>query len=73
VDATTDALYATECNPFCAGGCAHSECDTGPPLDSTCSACAAAICAADSFCCDTDWDSLCVDAAEADTTNCSCP
>lgn len=69
--ATADALYATECNPICAGGCAHDECVAGPPLDATCSACAGAICAADPFCCDTDWDSLCVDDAVANTTECS--
>ncbi|MFH2006150.1 MAG: hypothetical protein ABI333_06155 [bacterium] len=70
VASTADAAYATECNPICAGGCMHSECDLGAPLDPTCSACAGTICAADSFCCDTDWDSLCVDAAIADTTDC---
>jgi hypothetical protein len=73
VAATLDSAYATECNPICAGGCAHDECVAGPPLDIACSTCAGAICTADSFCCDTDWDSLCVEAAEDDDVNCTCP
>lgn len=44
--------------------CAHSECDAGAKLDASCSSCAAAVCAADSFCCDTKWDALCAQQAE---------
>jgi len=57
---------------ICGGGnaCAHSECQTGGPLDEGCSNCAAAVCGADDFCCTTEWDSMCVDAAEASA---SCP
>jgi hypothetical protein len=58
---------ATDLCGICDGAssCAHSECQTGGPLDPDCSGCADAICGADAFCCDTNWDSMCVDAAEA--------
>ncbi len=39
--------------------CAHSECKTGAALDSTCSACATAVCSHDKYCCNTTWDSTC--------------
>jgi len=64
-------------NPACAdlcgggGGCAHSECEAGGPLTDDCSDCAAAICAADGWCCSNEWDSLCVEQAEADAA-CDC-
>jgi hypothetical protein len=40
--------------------CAHSICTTGAALSSTCDACATKVCAADSFCCSSSWDSVCV-------------
>ncbi|MFT3841054.1 MAG: hypothetical protein QM723_28945 [Myxococcaceae bacterium] len=40
--------------------CAHGLCSTGTKLTSTCDSCAASICAADSYCCNTSWDSICV-------------
>jgi subtilisin-like proprotein convertase family protein len=40
--------------------CAHSECTTGVKLTSGCDACVTSICASDSFCCATRWDSVCV-------------
>jgi len=42
------------------GTCAHSDCSTGTKLVSTCDPCVAKICAADSFCCNSSWDSTCV-------------
>ena len=70
-DATCVGEADTICG-ICDGGsaCAHSECQTGAPLDEGCSTCAGAICGADPFCCDSNWDSMCVDAAEASG---SCP
>jgi hypothetical protein len=47
------------------GTCDHDACEVGGPLDGTCDACAADVCAADPYCCDTEWDSMCV--SEADT------
>jgi len=40
--------------------CAHSECSTGTKLTSGCDTCVTSICAADSFCCSSSWDSICV-------------
>jgi len=43
--------------------CAHGECETGDKLLLGCSECATTVCTADSYCCDTAWDSLCVQEA----------
>src|SRR5262249_28620560 len=40
--------------------CAHSLCTTGTRLTSGCDPCVTQICAADSFCCRSSWDSICV-------------
>ncbi len=42
------------------GTCTHSECNSGTALDTGCDACVDQICSADSFCCQTQWDSQCV-------------
>jgi len=46
------------------GTCGHSLCTTGTNLANGCDGgqanCVAAICAADSYCCTTAWDSICV-------------
>jgi hypothetical protein len=62
-----------ECMDLCGGnpGCPHSECEAGGPLTIDCSACAAAVCAADNWCCSNEWDGMCVDAA-MDDPNCNC-
>ena len=52
-------------------GCAHSECTSGGKLADGCSTCAGAVCAQDPFCCNNEWDSLCVDAAKAEAS-CGC-
>ncbi|HEY0194990.1 MAG TPA: S53 family peptidase [Kofleriaceae bacterium] len=47
----------------CTGGgstCTHSECTSGAKLKSGCDTCVTSICAADSFCCSSSWDSICV-------------
>jgi hypothetical protein len=47
----------------CTGGggtCAHPICSTGVDLQSGCDPCATQICAVDSYCCTTAWDSICV-------------
>ncbi len=46
-------------------GCVHDVCTPGPALESECNACAALVCAADPFCCDDNWDSICVGEARA--------
>jgi hypothetical protein len=51
--------------------CAHSECKAGAKLTSACSPCAAAVCKADPYCCNNDWDNQCVTAAK-NNKSCSC-
>ena len=63
-----DATCIQEVEQYCAGGCgggqggscAHDECSTGAALDETCSSCTSAVCSADPFCCQTEWDDVCV-------------
>jgi hypothetical protein len=43
--------------------CAHDPCQGGAALDPDCDPCVAAVCAADPFCCATQWDATCVSAA----------
>lgn len=52
----------TVCGKVCEG-CAHDFCNVGDPLASNCDACATSVCAADPFCCQTAWDSRCVQEA----------
>lgn len=40
--------------------CSHLLCSTGTALVSGCNTCATSVCAADSFCCSSSWDSICV-------------
>ena len=42
-------------------GCSHDPCTTGRALLSSCSVEVGAVCAADSYCCNTFWDSNCID------------
>jgi hypothetical protein len=59
-------------NPACSGlCCAHNECLEGAALDPSCSNCADVICSADAYCCNSSWDSTCVNAAAA-TPSCNC-
>jgi hypothetical protein len=46
------------------GMCNHDACTAGDALDPMCGACAANICANDAFCCNNEWDDICVAAAE---------
>ena len=43
--------------------CEHGTCEEGAALSPTCDSCAAAVCAEDSFCCETRWDDACVSQA----------
>jgi hypothetical protein len=42
--------------------CEHQECTTGVKLEADCSPCAKAICEADAYCCDNEWDDICTGA-----------
>jgi hypothetical protein len=71
-----DATCVGEADQYCADICTsgdpcsmHDECTEGPALTPGCSPCAADICAFDAWCCDQEWDSVCVgytDPANAD-------
>jgi hypothetical protein len=50
----------TICGIPCQGSCSHSICVTGTALVSGCVACVTDICASDSYCCNSSWDSICV-------------
>jgi hypothetical protein len=53
--------------------CAHNECSTGAALEDGCDACAADVCASanDPYCCEIEWDDICVsEVAEYCTTVC---
>lgn len=67
-----DSICVGEAQTLCGDTC-HDECTEGEVLDpalcgsgcADCDAtCVADVCAADSYCCDTAWDSLCVEGAE---------
>ena len=49
------------CGKSCGGStCAHPMCSTGANLANGCDPCVTKICATDSYCCSTAWDSICV-------------
>ena len=63
--------------PVCAGsgdgGATCGECSThSTPLTTTCDTCTAEVCAKDSYCCKTAWDSQCVGEVPADCGASTC-
>ena len=42
------------------GSTCHDECTEGSAMDFDCSGCTEAICNEDPYCCDTEWDDVCV-------------
>lgn len=62
---TADCVTQAVATPSCATGCdcVHDPCVDGQqnePLDAGCNPCVAAVCAADPYCCNNDWDGICV-------------
>jgi hypothetical protein len=53
--------------------CAHSKCVAGTNLFAGCDDCVAQVCAADPYCCDTSWDSICVGRVLDDCGLATCP
>lgn len=51
--------------------CAHDTCAVGTPLDASCSSCATAVCAVDSYCCEFAYDETCVQLAQQEPA-CGC-
>ncbi|MBI4700978.1 MAG: hypothetical protein HY744_07435 [Deltaproteobacteria bacterium] len=54
-------------------GCSHSKCQQGTPLKAQCGGCEAQICSADPYCCDTQWDGMCVDEVVTICNSLVCP
>lgn len=57
----SDCQIDTHCVSPSAGSCAHSQCETGAALASSCNACVTAICAVAPTCCSGSWTQACVD------------
>ena len=57
----------------CAAPCAHSRCEVGGPLSSSCNECVASVCAFDPSCCTIGWDSTCVDEVRTVCNSLVCP
>lgn len=56
-----------------APACAHDRCTSGVALNAACNWCTDEICRADSFCCTTAWDSICVGEVESVCRGMQCP
>jgi hypothetical protein len=73
----SEALAVPECVAGCTGdgggdgGAASNCCVPNGGLGCDDAACQASVCAADAFCCNTAWDSICASEAAADP-NCPC-
>jgi hypothetical protein len=71
---TTLELAACQCDAVCctmsAGPseapvvCTHDECLVGEALEDGCNDCVATVCACDSYCCSTSWDTFCIHEAQ---------
>lgn len=53
--------------------CMHDVCAAGARLLSTCDACVTDVCQADNYCCNVEWDSVCVQEAGSICGAYSCP
>jgi len=70
--AVSESPVELEESALALAGCEHDTCTEGGPLDPSCGPCEAQVCRNDPFCCDTEWDHLCVSQAEL-TCGESCP
>jgi hypothetical protein len=50
----------------------HDVCEIGAALQASCGDCAAQVCAADDFCCESEWDEVCVEQADNLCSDVSC-
>jgi len=53
--------------------CPHDKCTVGAPLAPTCDACVSQICAVDVYCCNTEWDAICVEEVRTVCDGLTCP
>jgi hypothetical protein len=51
-------VEACGCGPV--DTCAHDVCAAGEILETGCNDCATTVCESDGYCCNTEWDSLCI-------------
>jgi len=54
------------------GECDHAADEVGTALDPSCDDCAATVCAFDAYCCETEWDQVCVDEAASECESSDC-
>jgi hypothetical protein len=72
-DGTCSPGECSSCASDCPGGCTCGDvCSVGPPQDLSCGSCQDIVCSADSFCCEQEWDGICVGEAE-DLCGKDCP
>jgi hypothetical protein len=68
-DATCVQEVESVCGQSCQSqpppSCAHDTCVAGGKLSASCDSCATKVCAADSYCCKTAWDGVCVQQVES--------
>jgi hypothetical protein len=76
----TDGSRTCTCNAgysgdgvTCTPSCSHGVCVQGAALSQTCGSCASTVCAADSYCCTTYWDGICVSEATSMCLLCGAP
>lgn len=61
---TAACVAATQASCGVSCGCEHPICADGPALNGACDPCAQAVCAVDTYCCETAWDGYCVGEVE---------
>jgi len=57
----------------CAPLCDHDVCSKGPALEKGCSVCVTKVCNQDPYCCDNEWDGICVGEAKTLCGECAEP
>lgn len=71
---TAGAFVACGADCTCAfSTCGHDPCTEGDPLSPSCEPCVDALCAADPYCCQFGWDSICVRAVNEFCGAGTCP
>jgi hypothetical protein len=62
-DGVSDWVIYRDGTWFYLGPCLHPLNESGPALNPACSRCVVTVCTADSFCCNSSWDGICVNEA----------
>jgi hypothetical protein len=66
-DSVCNLGECASCETDCPGGCVcpHDTCTVGEVLDPGCDSCVGQVCDVDSYCCETEWDGICVQQANS--------